>query len=135
MQPDTQLAPPSKAALWTGRILSALVGLFMLADGVMKLFKPKFVVDATVELGYRESVIVPLGIALTVSSLLYLIPRTAVLGAILVTGYLGGAVDANVHAGKGASGILFPVVFGVLLWTGLVLRDRRLRGAVFGTVA
>ena len=133
MNSDSELAPRSKAAVWSGRILSGLVGLFMLVDGAMKLFKPKFVVDATVQLGYRESVIVPLGIALTISSLLYLIPRTTVLGAILLTGYLGGAVDANVRSGQGALGISFPVIFGVVVWTGLVLRDRRLCGAVFGT--
>ena len=116
--------------LWAGRILSALGGLFMLVDGVMKLVKPEFVVKATVDLGYSEDVIVPLGIALTISSVLYLIPGTAVLGAILLTGYLGGAVATNVHARQGALSVLFPVIFGAILWLGLFLRDQRLRALI-----
>src|SRR5215475_11209974 len=118
---------PSKGRLWTGRILTGLPALFLLFDGVMKLFKPDFVVKATVQLGYSERVIVPLGIVLTVCTVLYLIPRTAVLGAILLTGYLGGAVNTHVRAGQGTFEILFPVLFGVLLWGGLWLRDERLR--------
>ena len=117
----------SKAALWTGRIISGLVGLFLLFDGVMKLVKPRFVVESTVKAGYAESVILPLGIVLTASTILYLIPRTAILGAILLTGYLGGAVDANVRGGQGAFFILLPAIFGVLVWFGLYLRDARLR--------
>ena len=113
--------------LWTGWIMSILPALFLLVDGVMKLVKPMFVVKATLELGYAENVILPLGIVLTASSILYLIPRTSVLGAILLTGYLGGAVDVHVRMGEGAFPILFPVFFGVLLWGGLVLRDARLR--------
>ena len=116
--------------LWTGRILSTLGGLFMLVDGVMKLVKPDFVVKATVEVGYAESVIVPLGIVLTICTLLYLIPPTAVLGAILLTGYLGGAVATNVHAGRGVPEILFPAIFGAILWLGLFLRDQRLRTVI-----
>jgi hypothetical protein len=113
--------------LWTGRILSALLGLFLLWDGAMKLVKPTFVVEATLGLGYPEAVIVPLGIVLILSTLLCLFPRTAVLGAILLTGYLGGAVASHLRAGGSAFEVLFPVVFGVLLWGGLVLRDERLR--------
>src|SRR5690349_9229460 len=80
----------SKTARWTGRILSGLVALFLLFDGAMKLAKPDFVVEGTIKYGYSESVIVPLGIVLITSTLLYLFPRTAALGAILLTGYLGG---------------------------------------------
>ncbi|MCM3871895.1 MAG: DoxX family protein [Pyrinomonadaceae bacterium] len=130
MPSDTQTAPISKGALWAGIIISALPALFLLMDGIMKLFKPAFVVEGTVKLGYSEGVIVPLGIVLLISTILYLVPRTAVLGAILLTGYLGGAVDAHVHAGEGAFPILFPVVFGALLWLGLYLRDDRLRSLV-----
>jgi hypothetical protein len=104
--------------------------LFLLQDGVMKLFKPPFVVEATVKLGYAESVIVPLGIILTASAVLYLIPRTAVLGAILLTGYLGGAIATHVRAAEGWFPILFPVVFGILIWGGLYLRDYRLRALI-----
>ena len=116
--------------LWTGRVLSALGGLFMLVDGVMKLVKPEFVRTATVELGYSEDVFVPLGIVLTACSVLYLIPGTAVLGAILLTGYLGGAVATNVHADRGALNVLLPAIFGAILWLGLFLRDQRLRAIV-----
>jgi len=127
MRPDTQAAPVSKKALWAGRIVTALPALFLLMDGVMKLFKPAVVVDATVKLGYPESAIIGMGIALVASTLLYLIPRTAVLGAILLTGYLGGAVATHVRAGEGLFPVLFPVFFGVLIWGGLYLRDARLR--------
>lgn len=119
--------PVSRAALWTGRVLSVLPALFLLLDAAMKLVKPAFVVEATVQMGFAEGVIVPLGIVLLISTVLYLVPPTAVLGAILLTGYLGGAVATHVHAGQGAFEILFPVLFGMLLWAGLALRDRRLR--------
>ncbi len=130
MQPVVQSTPISKGALWGGRIMSWLPALFLLLDGVMKLFKPVVVVEATVKLGYAESVIVPLGIILTLGTILYLIPRTSVLGAILVTGYLGGAVATHVRAGEGWFPILFPVILGVLLWGGLYLRDQRLRALI-----
>ncbi len=119
--------PVAKKRLWAGRILSFLPALFLLLDGIMKLFKPAFVVEATVKLGYPERVIVGLGVVLLSCALIYLIPRTAVLGAILLTGYLGGAVATHVRAGQGWFEILFPVILGILLWTGLVLRDDRLR--------
>ena len=127
MTRDTTTAPNSTAALWTGRIMSFLPALFMLLDAAMKFTKPEMVVKTTVELGYPESVITGLGIVLLISTVLYLIPRTAVLGAILLTGYLGGAVATNVRVGAGLFPICFPVVFGVLLWGGLFLRDERLR--------
>ena len=109
-----------------GYMLSTLPILFLLMDGIMKLFKPSFVVNGTVEIGYNESVIVPLGIVLTVCTIVYAIPRTAVLGAILLTGYLGGAVATHVRVGAGAFPVLFPVVFGTFIWGGLYLRDSRI---------
>src|SRR6266852_5426019 len=127
MQSAISPVPVSTGALWTGRVMSALPALFLLFDAGMKLVKPAFVVEATVALGYSESVILPLGVVLLVSTVLYLIPGTAVLGAILLTGYLGGAVATHVHHGDGLFEILFPVIFGALLWGGLVLRDTRLR--------
>src|SRR5262249_43489979 len=132
MHSETLPAPatPSKAALWTGRVMSALPALFLLFDGAMKLVKPDFVVKATVDLGYSESVIVPLGVVLVACTILYLIRQSAVLGAILLTGYLGGAVNTHVHHGDGPFEIFFPVIFGALLWGGLVLRDPRLRALV-----
>jgi hypothetical protein len=101
--------------------------LFLLIDGAMKLVKPAPVVEATVGLGYPESVIVPIGVVLIVCTILYLIPKTSVLGAILLTGYLGGAVATHVRTGESLFSIIFPVIFGVLLWLGLYLRDSRLR--------
>jgi len=127
MQTETQTVPVSKKRLWPGPIISALPAVFLLVDGVMKLVKPEVVVKTTVELGYAETVILPLGVVLLTCTILYLIPQTAVLGAILLTGYLGGAVATQVRAGQGLFGILFPVVLGVLIWGGLVLRDDRLR--------
>jgi len=121
----------SRKALWAGRIVSALPVLFLLMDGVMKLVKPSFVVDANVKLGYQENVIVPLGVVLISCVVLYAIPQTAVLGAMLLTGYLGGAVATHVRVGDPLfSHILFPVYLGVIVWLGLYLRDGRLRALV-----
>jgi hypothetical protein len=129
MPSDIQVSE-SKTMLWAGRVLSALAVLFFLFDGVMKLIKPPIVVSSTVELGYHESVILPLGIILITCTLLYVIPRTSVLGAILLTGYLGGAVATHVRAGTGAFSIVFPIVFGVIVWGGLFGREPRLRGLI-----
>ena len=130
MSTDAPSPAPSKVALRAGWVLSGLLGLFLVFDGVMKLFKPDFVVEATVKLGFSESVIVPLGITLTACAVLYLVPLTSILGAILLTGYLGGAVATHVHAGDDAFPVLFPVVLGALLWLGLYLREPRLRALV-----
>jgi len=130
MQADIQTASVSKKALWAGRVISALPGLFLLMDGVMKLVKPAPVVEATVRLGYPESVILGLGIVLLACTILYLIPSTSVLGAILLTGYLGGAVATHVRVGEGLFPVSFPVILGVLIWLGLYLRDERLRALV-----
>jgi hypothetical protein len=120
----------SKASLVAGRIISLLVALFFLLDGVMKLFKPAFVVEATTKLGYTESAIIPLGVVLIICTVVYLIPATSVLGAILLTGYLGGAVATHVRAYEGAFPVIFAVLFGILVWLGLYLRDVRLRALV-----
>ncbi len=117
----------SKGRLWGSRIISGLVILFFLFDGIMKLVKPAPVIEGTVRLGYPESVIVPLGIVLTLCTILYAIPRTSYLGAILLTGYLGGAVATHVRASGTAFEIVFPVIFGALVWGGLWLRDNRLQ--------
>ena len=130
MQSDTQTVPVSKKALWAGRIISALPTLFLLFDGIMKLVKPKPVLEATVGLGYPESVIFGLGIVLLASTVLYLIPLTSILGAILLTGYLGGAVATHVRVGDTLFAVLFPVFFGVLIWGGLYLCDERLRALI-----
>ena len=120
----------SKSNLWIGRIVSGLPALFLLVDGVMKLFKPAGVVEATVNLGYPESTIIPIGVVLIICTILYLIPATSVLGAILLTGYLGGAVATHVRAGESLFSIVFAVIFGIFIWLGLYLRDARLRALV-----
>ena len=131
MSTEIETAPVSKGSLWTGRVLSILSILFLLMDAVMKLIKPAFVVDATVKLGYQENIIQGLGIALLISTILYATPRTSVLGAVLLTGYLGGAVASNLRVGSPLfSHVLFPVYFALVLWGGLYLRDKRLRGLV-----
>lgn len=117
----------SKGALWAARIITGLVALFLLMDGVMKLVKPAFVVEETMRLGYPERVIVPIGMVLIVCTILYLVPKTAVLGAILLTGYLGGAVATHVRAGEPVFSVVFAIVFGVLVWLGLYLRNPTLR--------
>lgn len=128
---QTEQAAVSNGRLWAGRVISGLPALFLLVDGAMKLVKPAVVVDATVKLGYSESAIIPIGVVLIVCTILYLIPKTSVLGAILLTGYLGGAVATHVRVNEGVFPIVFPVIFGVLLWLGLYLRNRKLR-ALFG---
>lgn len=112
---------------WAAYIMSGLPGLFLLWDAVMKLFKPAFVVKATVELGYPESTIIGIGVVLLASTLLYLVPRTAILGAICLSGYLGGAIATQVRVQAVLFNIVFPVLLAALLWGGLWLRDRRLR--------
>ena len=122
----TPIVKPSKAMLWTGRVISTLVSLFLLMDGVMKLLKPQVVVQGTMKYGFSEHVITPLGIVLICCTLLYILPPTAVLGAVLLTGYLGGACCTHVRASDPMFNVFFPVIFGMLAWLGLVLRDRRL---------
>ena len=124
-QTQSQVHIPN-ATLWIGRVLSAVPAIFLFVDGAMKLVKPAVVVETTVQLGYPEGVITGLGIVLLLCTALYAIPQTAVLGAILLTGYLGGAVATHVRVQDGAFPIVFPVIIGALLWGGLVLRDPRL---------
>ena len=117
----------TKPMLWTGRVLSTLAILFMLMDAVMKIILPPFVVASSAGLGYTVSSLRPIGIALLLSTILYIVPRTAIFGAILLTGYLGGAIDANVHAQTAVFNLAFPLVFAVIIWLGVWLRDARLR--------
>jgi hypothetical protein len=116
-----------RKGLWAGRTLSALVVVFLIFDGVTKLMKVTQVVEATAQLGFRESSIPVIGLLLLACTLVYVIPRPAVLGAILLTGYLGGATAANVRVGHPLFETVFPVLFGVLIWAGLILREDRLR--------
>jgi hypothetical protein len=118
----------SKAQLWTGRILSGIAVLFLLMDGVTKVVKLAPVVEATVQLGYPESSVVVIGALVLIGTALYLIPRTSVLGAIFLTGFLGGAIATHVRLGTPLfSHTLFPTYLAALLWGGLLLRNLRLR--------
>ena len=120
-------ASESKALLWVGRILSTLPVLGLIMSGVMKLMNGPDIVKEFIRLGYHPQVAGKLGIVELVCTVLYLIPQTAVLGAILLTGYLGGAVATHVRIGEGFAP---PIVMGVMLWGGLVLRDPRLRSVL-----
>jgi hypothetical protein len=121
----------SKGKLWTGRIASGVIVLFMLFDGIIKLIKPAPVVESFAQLGYPLSVAIGIGIAALASTVLYAIPRTSVFGAILLTGYLGGAVATHVRVGNPLfSHVLFPVYMGVLIWGGIYLRNERLRDLI-----
>jgi len=127
MQIDSSTAHNSRKMTVAGWVVGGIPSLLMLIDGGAKLFKPAPVVEATVKLGFPESSIVGMGIALLASTLLYLYPRTAALGAILLTGYFGGAVCVHVHENEGWFPILFPAFFAALFWGGLWLRDWRVR--------
>jgi uncharacterized membrane protein YphA (DoxX/SURF4 family) len=124
---DTQVAPVSKKMLWAGLVTSALPVLMLLFSGTMKLVKPTPVVEGFTKFGFPESVVLPLGIVELVCTVLYVIPRTSVLGAILLTGYLGGAIATHVRASEP---FVFQVILGVLVWLGLYLRDERLRALI-----
>jgi len=127
---STEQTTISKGTVWAARIISGLPVLFLLVDGVAKLFKPAPVVEATVRLGYSESTIIPIGVVLIICTIVYLIPKTSVLGAILLTGYLGGAAATHVRVAEGLFPIIFPFIFGLLLWLGLYLRNATLRRLV-----
>lgn len=117
--------PRAGGMVWTGRVLSGIVSLFLLMDGGLRMIGFAPYVDGTVQVGFAAHLAPWIGLALFTSTVLYLIPRTAILGAILVTGYLGGAVATQVRLED--LWFLFPVLFGVLAWGGLCLRDARLR--------
>ena len=127
---------PTKTQLWSGRVMSALVVLFFLFDGVTKLLRLPPVMEATTRLGYPESSVVVIGVIALVCTVLYAIPATAALGAVMLTGFLGGATATNLRAGTPVfSHLLFPAYIGVLLWAGLLLRRPRLRVVIPGGVA
>lgn len=131
MQSATQTASVSKTSLWVGRAISALIVLFLLFDSTIKLMRIAPAVEGTAKLGYPVSLVLPIGILLLVCVAAYAIPRTSVLGAILLTGYLGGAIASNLRVGLPLFGyVLFPVYVAVLLWGGLYLRSDHLRALI-----
>jgi DoxX-like family len=122
----------SKGRVWTGRIISTILVLFLLMDCVIKFLKPPAVAESFAHLGWPLSLDIPLGVILLICTLLYAIPRTAFVGAILVTGYLGGAVATHLRVGDPLfSHVLFPIYMGILLWVALFLRDDRLSRPLF----
>ncbi len=128
---DSNTARESKSRLWAGRVMTGLAALFLIVDGAMKQMNIAPVRDGMTQLGFPASLAPGIGIVLLICVALYVIPRTSVLGAVLLTGYLGGAVAAQVRVGKPLFGyILFPVYVALVLWGGLYLRDERLRALI-----
>jgi hypothetical protein len=119
---------PSKAKLWTGRVLGGLVVLFMTFDGVSKIVKAAPSVEGTIRMGYPATSVVGIGVLALACTLLYAIPRTAVLGAVLLTAYLGGAMASHVRLGVEAFPVVFVLAFASLVWGSLWLRDARVHG-------
>jgi hypothetical protein len=119
----------SKSRQWTGRIMSILVILFLVFDATLKFLRPAEVIQTTVnELGYAEHHIILMGFLMLIPTLLYAIPKTSILGAVLLTGYFGGAIATHVRVDNPLfSHTLFPVYFGILMWGGIWLRDQQLR--------
>ncbi len=127
MQSATQAAPVSKKRLWAGRVMSALPVLVLVFSAVMKFIKPAAVVEGFTHVGWPERYALGLGIVELGCTVVYLIPRTAVLGAILMTGFLGGAIATHVRIGEP---FYLQVILGMLVWGGLYLRDARLRALI-----
>jgi len=115
---------------WTGRIVTGLVVLFLAFDATIKLLEIPAAVQGTAQLGFPPGTLVPLGVIQLVCLAVYLVPRTAILGAVLWTGYLGGAIATHLRAGGPAFSLVFPVIVAALLWGGLWLRDRRTRAVL-----
>ena len=127
MHSATWTTSTARTTSWPGRALSALVVLFMVFDGVIHLLTPAPVVDAFAQLGYPIHLSVGIGLLELACTALYVIPRTAPLGAVLLTAYLGGATATQVRVEAGWFPVLFPALLGALIWGGLALRDRRIR--------
>ena len=126
-----QTAPVSKKAHWAGHIMSALVILFLLFDGIIKLVPLAPVTETLAELGYPVNLARALGVLTLACTILYAMPRTSVLGAILLTGLLGGAIATHLRVGSPVfTHLLFGVYLGLMVWGGLFLRDDRLRALV-----
>jgi DoxX-like family len=131
MQTSIQIPPVSSKALWAGRIISGLVILFLILDGAIKLIPLDIVIETSRELAIPEHLARTLGVLTLVGVALYAWPRTSVLGAIVLTGYLGGAIYVHVRAGSPLfSHTLFGVYLGLLIWGGLYLRDGLVRALI-----
>jgi hypothetical protein len=127
MHAEVDSLPVTGAALWTGRVLTGIAGLFLLFDSVIKLINMDVVQQSLQQLGYPD-VAVGIGIVELICTILYLIPRTAMLGAVLLTAIMGGGIASHLRVGDPVfTHLLFGVYLGAILWGGLILRDRRLR--------
>ena len=124
MRSDSQDSHISSKVIWAGRIVSAVAALMLVFSAVMKLIKPAPVLTEFARLGYPESVVIGIGILELLCAVVYVIPRTSILGAILMTAYLGGATATHVRIGDP---FIYPVIGGVLVWGGLFLRDAAVR--------
>jgi len=120
----------SKGMLWTGRLISGLVVLFMLFDSITKIIKIRQVIEASAKVGINEHELFWIGVTLLVSVILYVIPQASVFGTILISSYLGGAVCADVLAHQPVFNSCFAIAFGILAWLGVWLREPRLRALV-----
>ena len=121
-------ARPWRTALWTSRVLGTLAVLFLVFDSIGKLLELQPVITGSAQLGYPPDTGFPIGVILLVCVAAYVFPPTSVLGAVLLTGYLGGAVATHVRVGNPLlTHTLFPVYVGALIWGALLLRDARLR--------
>lgn len=127
---DVATVSVSKKMLWTGRIVSGLPALLLLFSGIMKLAGPPEVAQEFARLGYPEGIGFGIGILEIACTVIYLIPRTSVLGAILLTGYLGGATATHVRIGDPLNAFIMPAVVGAVLWAGVYLRDARVRALI-----
>ncbi|MCC6263373.1 MAG: DoxX family protein [Bryobacterales bacterium] len=116
-----------KSSVWVSRGAVGLAALFLFLDAFGKLAKVPQVIEGSSRLGFGEATLPGLGAALAISTLLYVVPRTSVLGAILLTGYLGGAVAAHVRIADPVFAVLFPVLMGALVWGGIWFREAGLR--------
>ncbi len=116
----------NRTRLWTGRVLSAIAVLFLVFDASAKLMKVQPVLDASAQLGFPQNSIVAIGLLLLACTSIYVIPRTQVFGAVLLTGYLCGAIAAHVRVGNPMFETVFPVIVGAIVWSGIALRDRRI---------
>jgi hypothetical protein len=130
MQAATYTIPTSRMTHWIGYAISALGVLFLILDAVIKVLRLAPAIEATVQLGYPEHLVLTIGLVELACLVVYMIPRTAVLGAILMAGYLGGAVTTHLRIGSEPFAVFFPVILGLMLWGGLYLRDPQLRALI-----
>jgi hypothetical protein len=124
-RPVSTYATLSKGRVWAGRILHGLVILFLIMDVVMKLLRMQPAIDATIRLGFKPDAVFTIGLIGLACLIVYVIPRTTLIGALLWTSYLGGAVAIQMRAGSSVFETTFPIYVGIVMWLGLWLRDAR----------